>query len=79
MTLPEQLGDREYQKFVETADGEVAVRQGPGGINDSAGNELKLNADGQASTFDIRVLNELKNMTDELKSINWQLKLINGV
>jgi hypothetical protein len=76
MTLPEQVGDREYQKFVETADGYVAVRQGPGAINDSEGNELKLNKDGQASTFDIRAINELKNIHSLLEDIKFQLSLI---
>jgi hypothetical protein len=78
MALPEQLGDREYQKFEEDADGNVAVRIGPNAIRDSAGNELDLNSFGMAQVYDKQVMTQLKEMTDILKDIRFQLQLITG-
>jgi hypothetical protein len=79
MALPDQLGDREYQKFEEDADGKVAVRIGPNAIRDSAGNELDLNSDGMAQVYDRNVMNQLKEITDYLKDIKTQLTLITGL
>jgi hypothetical protein len=79
MALPKELGDREYQKFVETADGDVAVRQGPGGINDTDGNELALNSDGMAQVYDRQVMTQLKNMHEVLQDIRFHLRIITGV
>lgn len=78
MTLPEQVGDREYQKFVEDADGNVAIRIGPNAIKDTSGNELKLNENGMAQVFDRQVMTELKGMANILKDIRFQLQLITG-
>jgi hypothetical protein len=77
MTLPEQLGDREYQKFVETADGKVAVRQGPNAIVDEEGNALGIDDVGRAQTYDPRVHNELKTVTELLQNILIQLEMMN--
>jgi hypothetical protein len=79
MALPKQLGDREYQKFIETADGDVAVRQGPGGISDSDGNELGLNKFGQAKVLDERVLAATLCNTDLLRKILFQLEILTEV
>ncbi len=78
MALPKEVGDREYQKFVEDADGNVAVRIGPNAIQDSSGNELDLDAAGQAAVKDHAVYTQLKNMTEILEDIRFQLQLITG-
>jgi hypothetical protein len=79
MALPDQLGDREYQKFEEDADGNVAVRIGPNAIRDSDGNELDLNPDGMAQVFDRQVMNQLKNIEEVLEDIRFHLRIITGV
>jgi hypothetical protein len=78
MSLPENIGDREYQKFVETAEGEVAVRQGPNAITDDAGNILSLDEFGRASSIDISVVQHLKEISSLLHDIRYQLQLITG-
>jgi hypothetical protein len=78
MALPDQLGDREYQKFEEDADGNVAVRIGPNAIRDSAGNELDLNSFGMAQVFDRQVASELKVIHGLLEDMLFHLQLITG-
>jgi hypothetical protein len=78
MALPDQLGDREYQKFIETEGGDVALRIGPNAIQDSSGNELNLDTFGRASTRDEAVFTQLKNIQEVLEHIRFQLELITG-
>ena len=78
MALPNQLGDREYEKFIEDAEGNVAVRQGPGAINDSDGNELALDDMGRASTSDKSVQSEIENLANKLDEVIYHLSLISG-
>ena len=78
MALPNHLGDREYEKFIEDAQGNVAVRQGPGAINDSGGNELALDAMGRARTYDRAAQAELENISNKLDEVIYHLSLISG-
>ena len=78
MALPPNIADREHRKFVEDADGNVSVRIGPNSIRDSDGNELSLDSYGMAQTHDRQVMTQLKEMTDLLKDIRFQLQLITG-
>jgi hypothetical protein len=78
MTLPENMGDREYEKFVEDAAGNVAVRQGPGGINDEDGNVLAIDTAGRAQVYDMKVQAELGTVNDSLIKIIELLECIAG-
>jgi hypothetical protein len=78
MALPDNIGDREHRKFVEDANGDVSIRIGPNAIKDSDGNKLSLNSYGMAQTHDKQVMTQLKEMTDALKDIRFQLQLITG-
>ena len=77
MSLPKELGDREYQKFVEDEDGNVSLRIGPG-VKDSSGSDLVIE-DGAARTFDRQMMTELKSITQELQKVVFQLEIITGV
>jgi hypothetical protein len=79
MALPRNRGDREQQKFVEDANGNVSVRIAPGAVTDTDGNELDIDKFGQAKMSDHAVHSELKCMNQVLKDILFQLQLINGM
>lgn len=79
MTLPKEVGDREYQKFVADSDGNVSVRVGPDAVRDSAGNALAIDEFGKAQTFDLQCLAELKSIGELLEKMLSQLEYISGV
>jgi hypothetical protein len=79
MTLPKELGDREYQKFTEDSDGNVSVRVGPNAIRDADGNTLAIDQFGKAQTFDLQCLAELKSIGELLNKVIIQLQFITGV
>jgi hypothetical protein len=76
--LPNNIGDREYQKFVVDAEGNPSVRIAPGAVTDTDGNELDIDDVGRAQMYDRNTHNELKNINENLKDILFQLKLITG-
>lgn len=78
MTLPKQLGDREFEKFVEDADGKTAIRVEPQTIKGSSGTKLDITSAGFAQVFDRQALNQLKEITDVLNEIKFHLSLITG-
>lgn len=79
MGLPQNVGDREYQKFTEDLAGNVCVRIAPGAITDSRdGNELDINDNGEAAMFDRKTNAVLDAILDKLMDIEFQLKLITG-
>ena len=78
MTLPTHISDREFQKFVEDADGKVAVRQAPNVIKSSSGNEMEVDDINRARAYDDAVHSALIAMIAKLESIEFQLKLITG-
>jgi hypothetical protein len=79
MSLPSNIGDREYQKFTEDLQGEVCIRIAPGAITDSRdGNELDINDAGEAAMTDQRGRLLLSSILEKLEEIEFQLKLITG-
>jgi hypothetical protein len=79
LSLPKQIADREYQKFVEDLAGNVAIRVAPGAITDSVdGNELDIDKNRRARVYDEHGLRMMKNIHDVLERILWQLELMNG-
>lgn len=79
MTLPKELGDREYQKFEEDENGDVSIRIQPGAVRDSTGNELAIDSTGKAQTFDLQALTQLKDISEKLETVILQLQFITGV
>jgi len=77
MSLPSNRGDREYQKFVKDSKGNVAVRVKQV-IEDSEGDNLDINPDGQAMTKDKLANDKLQSIYEKLDEILFQLKLITG-
>lgn len=79
MSLPQNIGDREYQKFTEDLSGNVCVRIAPGALVDSRdGNELDINDNGEAAMYDRKSNAALDAILDKLAEIEFQLKLITG-
>lgn len=77
MSLPTNRGDREYQKFVEDSNGNVAVRVKQV-IEDSEGDDLDIDDEGRAQTKDMPANNKLQSIYEKLDEILIQLRLITG-
>lgn len=76
--LAKSIGDREFQKFTTDANGECAVRIAPGAVTDTDGNELEIDTQGRATTYDNSVLRELQSISGLLKDVLFELKVITG-
>lgn len=79
MTLPKELGDREYQKFIEDEEGNVSLNIRPGAVRSSIGTELAIDEFGKAQTFDLQALTQLKSIGEKLDKVIFQLEIITGV
>ena len=78
MALPNNITDREYQKFVADNDGNTSLRTS-GEVTDGAGHTMAIDAAGRASTIDGKVQDELSMISSTLNQILIQLQMINGV
>lgn len=80
MTLPRQLGDREYQKFVENADGEVAQRVAGGvHLENAAGQDVEFihhNGKYDLANHDTLVHKTMLDLLAVMREIRDELKVI---
>lgn len=76
MSLPTNRGDREFQKFVEDASGNVSVRIAPGAVTDSDGNELDIDNEGRARMLDTKAIDNFRVMNETLIEIKILLQAI---
>jgi hypothetical protein len=75
MAMSPHIGDREKDKFVETSEGDTAVRVKTV-VEDSEGDALLVNVDGSINTksLDSRLL--LGEILTELKKLNLHMELM---
>jgi len=78
VAMQPHIGDREQDKFVETADGETAVRVkfSPEDITDDDGDSLTINSDDELQTIDVDVGQTLMGILTELRIMNVHLQAI---
>jgi len=77
MAMSTNLGDRERHKFVETSDGETAVRV-QNTIVDVDGDVAEVNSDGSINVKDNNILIAMNRILSQLQIMNLHLSLISN-
>jgi hypothetical protein len=73
MAMSKNMGDREYDKFVEDENGKTAVRV-VNSVTDPGGDELEVTPFGEAKTLDDTTSQLLTKILHQLKIMNLHLQ-----
>jgi hypothetical protein len=74
MAMSKNIGDREYTKFVEDAEGNTSIRV-VSGIQDADGDKLSVTRLGEAVFTSPEIISLLESMLTELKAIRLHMQI----